>query len=90
MSKGMHCFVEGQVQGVCFRMETERQALLLGLTGWVRNLPDGRVEVLACGEQQHLDQLRDWLKKGPGMAQVLKWECETIDYEDFDSFTTAY
>ncbi len=86
----MHCFVEGQVQGVCFRMETERQALLLGLTGWVKNLPDGRVEVLACGEQQQLDQLRDWLKKGPGMARVLKLECENTPYQEFDGFSTSY
>ena len=49
--KAINCFVSGRVQGVGFRMATSRQSKLLGLTGWVKNLDDGRVEVYACGEE---------------------------------------
>ena len=75
MKNTIHCLVSGRVQGVCFRMATSQQAKLLGLTGWVRNLKDGRVEVMACGEQVALDQLRKWLVQGPSMATVLNLEC---------------
>lgn len=90
MKNGMHCFVSGRVQGVCFRMETSQQAKLFGLTGWVRNLKDGRVEVMACGEQVALDQLRTWLAQGPSMAKVLNLECHVTDYEDFPNFSIRY
>jgi len=83
----MHCFVAGRVQGVCFRMYTQRQAENNGLTGWVSNLPDGRVELMAFGNEQQLDKLNHWLKSGPSMAQVTKLECETIDFQDFEGFS---
>ena len=83
---GLHCLVSGRVQGVCFRAETEAQAGRLGLTGWVRNLPDGRVEVKAFGAQPALDELRTWLKKGPPQAHVLKLDCEPIAYEQHGDF----
>ncbi len=88
MNKGIHCFVTGRVQGVCFRMYTQRQAENNGLTGWVRNLPDGRVEVMAFGNEQQLDKLKHWLKSGPSMAQVTKLECEIIDFQDCKYFST--
>lgn len=84
--QGLHCYVDGRVQGVCFRAETEAQASRLGLTGWVRNLPDGRVEVKAFGPADRLEELRTWLKKGPSMAHVLRLDCEPVDYEDHGSF----
>jgi acylphosphatase len=87
MNKGIHCFVTGRVQGVCFRMATQKQANQYGLTGWVRNLPDGQVEVMAFGNQQQLDELNHWLKSGPSMAQVTNLQCETIDYQDFEGFS---
>ena len=87
MKKTMHCFVSGRVQGVCFRMETREQAQLFGLTGWVRNLPDGRVEVMASGEETQLKQLRDWLKQGPDLARVLNVEYEELEHQEFDGFT---
>lgn len=86
MNKGIHCFVTGRVQGVCFRMYTQQQAENNGLTGWVRNLPDGRVELMAFGDEQQLDKLNHWLKSGPGMAQVTDLKCEVIDFQDFDGF----
>jgi len=87
--QGIHCLIGGRVQGVCFRAETEAVAGRLGLTGWVRNLPDGRVEVKAFGPADKLDELRDWLQHGPAMAQVLKLDYESIDHEEYPGFTVA-
>jgi acylphosphatase len=69
-------------------MYTQRQAENSDLTGWVRNLPDGRVEVMAFGNEQQLDKLNHWLKSGPSMAQVTKLECKIIDFQDFEGFST--
>jgi acylphosphatase len=61
------------VQGVGFRYSTQREAQNLGLTGYARNMDDGSVEVLACGEAQKVEQLIDWLKAGgPRSARVDK------------------
>ncbi|MFV0283827.1 MAG: acylphosphatase [Castellaniella sp.] len=62
--------VEGRVQGVGFRAATVRQAHLLKLGGWVRNLADGRVEVLIQGEHTAIDQMLSWLLQGPPAARV--------------------
>jgi acylphosphatase len=62
--------VSGRVQGVCYRAGTREQALALGLTGHARNLPDGRVEVLAAGAAAALDALERWLWQGPPAARV--------------------
>lgn len=87
MKKTMHCFVSGRVQGVCFRMATREQAMLQGINGWVRNLPDGRVEVMASGDESRLKQLHDWLHKGPDLARVLSVEREELEHQEFDGFT---
>lgn len=63
-------FVSGRVQGVFFRESTRREALRLGLTGYARNLADGRVEVLACGGEDALEELERWLAEGPPAARV--------------------
>ncbi len=62
--------VSGRVQGVFFRASTRDRALQLGLRGWARNLADGRVEVLAAGDEAALDALAAWLREGPPMARV--------------------
>lgn len=62
--------VSGQVQGVGFRAATARQAQRLGVCGWVRNQPDGRVEVLAAADTEALDRLAEWLAQGPPSARV--------------------
>ena len=62
--------VSGKVQGVFFRASTREQALKLGLRGYAKNLPDGRVEVLAEGEASALDALERWLQVGSPMAKV--------------------
>jgi acylphosphatase len=87
MEKTIHCFVSGRVQGVCFRMSTEQQAKILGLTGWVKNLSDGRVEVMASGESALIDEFQQWLSRGPTMAKVLNVECHTIEYQEFPDFS---
>ncbi len=76
MTITIHCFISGRVQGVSFRYYTYREAKRLGVTGWVRNLTDGRVEVFACGESATIAQLQQWLLRGSPAAQVDKVECQ--------------
>ena len=79
--------VYGFVQGVYFRDFTSRQAVKLGLTGYVRNLPEGTVEVQAEGERKHLEELIDHLKVGPPAAKVTEvvtnWSEYTGSYSGF-------
>lgn len=67
------------MQGVWFRGSTRRQAEQSGLTGYARNLPDGRVEVLACGELDALEALAKWLWQGPPAAEVTDVTCCNSD-----------
>lgn len=62
--------VSGRVQGVAYRAHTRREAERLGLTGHAKNLPDGRVEVIAHGEESALLALESWLWRGPLLARV--------------------
>lgn len=66
----LHGYVSGRVQGVFYRRHTAEQAKSRGVTGWARNLSDGRVEVFICGEQQDVEALRDWLWEGPAASEV--------------------
>lgn len=66
----LRCLVSGRVQGVFFRESTRREAESLGVTGSAANLPDGRVEVVACGEEPAVRALVDWLREGPRLAEV--------------------
>lgn len=70
----IHCHVSGRVQGVFFRRYTCDKARALGVTGWVKNTEDGRVEVLACGERDSVLQLQTWLGQGPPNAEVAQVE----------------
>ena len=76
-AKRVHVFVSGRVQGVGFRMFVQREARLLGLTGWVKNLPDGRVEALAEGPADKVAALLEKVKTGPRAAKVEK--CDVQD-----------
>jgi acylphosphatase len=71
-----HLLVRGRVQGVGFRAGTRHKAALLGLTGWVRNLPNGDVEVLACGAAANVEALVLWCRQGPPAARVLGVEVD--------------
>ena len=83
-----HAYVTGIVQGVFFRATTEEEAQRIGgLTGWVRNLPDGRVEVVCEGTKEKVERLTAWLWHGPPSAHVsdvnLTWSEPTGEYSDF-------
>ncbi len=79
--KSMNCVLSGKVQGVYFRSWIQAQAQELGVKGWVRNLHDGRVEVLAQGEDNALAELKKRLIQGSPTSSVKDIHCENIDYE---------
>lgn len=81
--------IEGRVQGVWFRESTRRMALSLDLAGYARNLPDGSVEVLACGSQAALDRLQRWLGEGPELARVSRLRAEPVEMDCPPGFTTG-
>ncbi len=72
----LHGYVSGKVQGVFFRRSTETEATRLNLDGWVRNLADGRVEVLVEGEEEAVRELAAWLESGPKKAKVTAVELQ--------------
>ncbi len=86
MTSARHYWISGRVQGVYFRASTCEQARSLGLTGWVRNLPDGRVEAIAAGDEQALDELEAWLWKGSDRAQVEDVQVEPASPPGLDDF----
>jgi len=91
MKARVHVFVSGRVQGVFFRDHTRRWAVSLALTGWVRNMGDGRVEVLAEGEKERLEDLVARLRLGPPMAVVEDAEAAWEDFRgEFDTFRIAW
>lgn len=75
----LRCTISGKVQGVWYRANTRKQAVKLGITGWVRNLPDGRVEALICGDEPALTAMQAWLAKGPSFAKVHGVIVEVVD-----------
>ena len=83
-----HLIVRGRVQGVLFRHNTNREANRLGLTGWVRNLSSGNVEVVAEGERSVVEELISWCHRGPAMARVddvaVTWETYTGEISGFN------
>lgn len=76
-----HFLVYGNVQGVGFRAATEQQANNLQLKGWVRNLPDGRVEILAQGDDSALQTFQDWVAQGPRFAAVQTVTMQNLDVD---------
>jgi len=84
----VHIFVSGRVQGVFFRSRTLDQAKKLGLFGWVKNTPDGRVEIVAEGDKEKLEELVDWCRKGPLFAKVeeveVEWQESTGEFSSFE------
>jgi acylphosphatase len=80
-------FVDGRVQGVAYRFFAEKYAGRLGITGWVRNLADGRVEVLAEGTSHQIEAFLERLREGPSLARVdgfeVRREPPTGEFPDF-------
>ncbi len=78
------------MQGVFFRAATRDQARRLGLTGFVRNLPNGDVEAIACGNRDELHKLAAWLWQGPPSATVIEVISESIEAPDtYDEFVVC-
>ena len=78
--------IRGQVQGVGFRAHTRHEAQRLGLTGYAKNLSDGRVEVLAVGESAALDALERWLRIGPPAADVEDVRRAEVEADECEGF----
>jgi acylphosphatase len=83
-----HLFISGTVQGVSFRASTREQARQRAVTGWVKNLKDGRVEALLQGPRDKVDEVIQWCHRGPPAAKVEKvvvmWEKVEEEFKDFD------
>ncbi|PMP66237.1 MAG: acylphosphatase [Thermodesulfobacterium geofontis] len=89
--KRVHVFISGKVQGVWFRSYTEAEAKKLGIKGWVRNLPDGRVEAVFEGEDSAVDKMVTWCHKGSPYAKVENVEVIEEPYKgEFTDFKIRY
>lgn len=86
MPQSISILVKGKVQGVYFRKHTLDKAGSLGLTGFVKNLPDGNVSIQASGDAEKLQALAVWCRKGPPGASVTGLTVTNIPYIHFDSF----
>ena len=82
MKKTKQVLVSGRVQGVFFRAWTKEKAEILGVTGWVRNLSDGRVEALFQGDENVVEEMVQWCRKGPPMASVAEIRFIDADSEE--------
>ena len=87
VKKRLHLFWSGRVQGVGFRYTSESAALELGLVGWVRNLPDGRVEAVCEGDEKALKTFLDRMADGPMRPYIrqtqVDWSHPTGEFQDF-------
>jgi acylphosphatase len=85
-----HVRVTGRVQGVFFRAWTREQAQALGVNGWVRNCPDGRVEAHVEGEEGAVDRMIEKMRRGPPSARVEDVRTWDVDPCDFDAFEVRH
>ena len=87
MQVARHVRVYGRVQGVFFRGWTQEQAEALGINGWVRNCPDGRVEAHVEGDPSAVEQILEKIRRGPPSAKVedvRTWDVEPCDFDGFE------
>ena len=86
-----HVIVTGKVQGVFYRAETASKAKQLSLTGWVRNLPDGRVEAIFEGEEINVKKIVNFWRRGPQNAYVVDVDVRRQEWKgEFDDFELRY
>jgi len=91
MKKRIHVFISGRVQGVFFRYTSKELAEQLGVTGWIRNLPDGRVEAVVEGDEDKVEEMLEFFHKGPPLARVDKVEVIEEEYKgEFKDFKIRY
>lgn len=89
--KTIYAIIEGRVQGVFFRDYTRKEAINLGLTGWVRNRPDGSVETVLSGDDEAVNRMVTWLHSGSPTARVDLIHTEELDsQESFSTFEIRY
>jgi acylphosphatase len=81
-----HGHVTGKVQSVAFRFYTRQEATQLQLTGWVQNLPDGRVEFHVQGGSENVQEFLQWIQVGPPLARVSDLAVESVAIEDLEHF----
>jgi len=89
MNSARRCRVSGRVQGVFYRVSVRNVAMELGVYGYAKNLPDGRVEVHAEGDAAAVAALCDWLWDGPDAAEVSSVDCQSVAVAGYDDFTTT-
>ncbi len=82
----VHIVVHGSVQGVFFRASTQSQASEHSLTGWVRNLPDGTVEIHAEGDKESLDRFIEWCRQGPPADNVQRLDLDWVASQSLSDF----
>ncbi|MDP6657668.1 MAG: acylphosphatase [Nitrospinaceae bacterium] len=82
----VHIVVHGSVQGVFFRASTQSQASEHSLTGWVRNLSDGTVEIHAEGDKESLDRFIEWCRQGPPTANVQRLDLDWVASQSLSDF----
>jgi len=91
MTARAHLHISGRVQGVFFRAETRDMTTGLSLTGWVKNLPDGRVEAVFEGDKEKVEEAIEWCRKGPSFAQVSDVKVEREEPTgEFSGFEVRY
>lgn len=88
--QALSCFFSGQVQGVYFRVQVRDRAMQLGLCGWVRNLPDGRVQAHIEGDPRVIQKLLVWSRTALRSGRVDDIELETVEPTGFDTFSIRY
>ena len=85
--KRIHLLIRGRVQGVYFRASAQREARRLGITGWVKNRPDGAIELVAEGDEDAIKELSSWANHGPSAARVdqvdIRWRGYTGEFPEF-------
>jgi acylphosphatase len=91
MKSSVHVLISGKVQGVFFRANTKQKAEMLGLSGWVRNTKDGKVEAMFEGEEEKLDEIIKWCYKGSPLSKVEKVDVKKQNpINEFDNFSIRY
>ncbi len=86
-----HVFVSGRVQGVLFRESAKKKAEKLGVSGWMKNLPDSRVEAVFEGDRENVDNMVNWSRKGPIWAKIDDFSVIWDNYQaEFKGFEIRY
>jgi acylphosphatase len=81
--------VSGKVQGVYFRVSSQQKAIDYGLSGYAKNLADGDVELMLCGEEESVGKMLEWLQHGPKKAEVTQLQKKQVDWQEHSFFSIS-